>query len=95
MAIKQATVRAFELGDGLSGLKTLIGVLMILAAHSLGATQELIKLLPDVVVLAQIQEILIQLIAYLGKALNLLGGGFLGVGILGKVVKFFAGLIGR
>jgi hypothetical protein len=95
MAIKAATVKAFEVGNGLSGLKTLIGILMIIAAHSLGATEELILMLPEVSVLVQIQELLIQGIGYLQKALELLGGGFLGVGIVAKVVKFLAGLIGR
>lgn len=95
MAIAKATVKAFEIGDGLSGVKTAIGVLLILAAQSLSATQELIQLLPDVVVLQQIQDLLAKAIPALQKGMELLGGGFLGVGIVAKVVKFVSGLFGR
>lgn len=95
MAIGKATVKAFEVGEGLSGVKTAIGVLLILAAHSLGATKELIELLPNVVVLQQVQDLLLQAIPALQKGMELLGGGFLGVGVVAKVVKFVRALFGR
>jgi hypothetical protein len=95
MAIGKATVKAFQVGEGLSGLKTVIGVLLVAAAHALSATQEVINLLPDVTVLVQVQDMLLKAIPALQKGLELLGGGFLGVGVIGKLVKFVKGLLGR
>lgn len=93
--IKKATVRAFAIDSGqenLSGLKTVIGVVLILASGSLDTVRTLVLTLPDVPVLLQIQAALEFVIDLLQQASSLLGSGFLGFGLVDKVWKFIKAL---
>lgn len=94
--INSAVTKAFEIKpDSINGLKTFVGVLLVVAAHSLNATKELIVMLPDVAMLTQIQDALILSVTYCQKILTILGGGFLGVGVMDKIIKFIKGIFAK
>jgi hypothetical protein len=98
MGLKKATVKAFEIDPtpgNLSGLKTVIGVLLIAAAHSLDAVNDVALMLPGWESAEVAREGLATVVLYAERALELLGSGFIGFGLLDKVRKFFGGFFGR
>ena len=94
--IRHATVKAFEINEkkgNISGLKTFIGVALLIASQQLDLILDLSLNFPEWEFLDQARVILEQIIFYLEKALEILGSGFLGFGLLDKVRKFFRELL--
>ena len=95
--LKEATVAAFEVDTNpgnISGLKTAIGVLLIAAAHSVDALNDIALLLPDYEVIEVVRLYLEEGIVYLERILEFLGSGFLSFGLIDKVRKFLKGIFG-
>ena len=93
--LKTATVKAFEVNlspGNLDGLKTIIGIVLIIASQSLEGLAEIIQILPDVPVLVTVQDVLVQVIEIAEKLLEVLGSGFLGFGLVDKIWKFIKAL---
>lgn len=81
--------------DGtLDGLKTVVGVILIAAAHSLDALNDVAMMMPDWAWVESGRVILEQVVYFGEKALELVGSGFLGFGLVDKVRKFLAGIFG-
>ena len=97
-SVKYATAKALKPSfDNMSleGWKTIIGVVLVTAAHAIDATADLMVLLPDNESLQAIHGILTQVVPYLEKALRYLSDGAFGsgalltiIGIIGKIRKF-------
>ena len=81
--------------DGtLSGLKTVIGVILIAAAHSIDALNDVALMLPDLAFIETARAVLEQLTYFGEQALEILGSGFLGFGLVDKARKFLKGIFG-
>lgn len=95
--LKTATVSAFEVDPtpgNLSGLKTAIGVLLIAAAHSIDALNDVALMLPDLAFIETARHALELVTDYGQTALEFLGSGFLSIGLFDKARKFLKGIFG-
>lgn len=93
--LKTATVSAFEVDTkpgNLSGLKTAIGVLLIAAAHSIDALNDIALMLPDLEWIELARAYLESGVDILEQALEFLGSGFLTFGLFDKARKFLKGI---
>lgn len=92
-----AVTETFEVKqDGtLNGLKTVIGVLLIMASHNIDALKDIALMLPHVELVATIQGYLEMFVSLAEKALLLLGSGFMVTGLGHKIVKFVKGIFGK
>ena len=88
-----ALLKAFEIGEGLSGSKTLISILLIFAGKNLEASADALALAPDIGFLIWAKAALEVGIYWLGQASYLAGGALLPVGLLDKVRKFLVNLV--
>jgi hypothetical protein len=94
--LKTATVKTFEVDPtpgNLSGLKTVIGVLLIAAAHSIDALNDVAIMLPDLTWIDTARAVLEMVTEYGEVVLQLIGSGFLSVGLLDKGRKFLKGIL--
>lgn len=92
--LNSATVETFKVqSEGLSGLKTMIGVVLLLASHNLDAINDVALLLPDLSVIETLRHVLEQVILVAETILEALGSGFLGFGLIDKLKKFLKGLL--
>jgi hypothetical protein len=87
-------------GGSLQGWKTIVGLVLIQAAHQLDAFADMLKVLPGNDTLAFAQGFLQTSLPWLEKALGLLGGGAFSagsimvvLGILSKLGKFIKGAL--
>lgn len=79
--------KVFGLGGGLSGIKTIIGAALLVLSHQVGLAERLVAQYPAepafAIILTGIQAGLsgLQIVS------ELLGNGFLSVGVLHKLIK--------
>lgn len=81
--------------DG-SGLKTIVGALLVFAGQQLGAFETLMLSVPlTEAYLQPVVAILAQIVSALEWVLQIAGSGLIAFGSLDKIKKFFLGLVGR
>jgi len=79
--------KAFAVTGGLNGLKTIIGAVLIVISYQVGALNELIAIYPEVSVFKSVATALEYFTLGAEWLLTLVGNGFVGVGIVHKVLK--------
>ena len=92
--IANAILAAFEMGKGLSGMKTLISLALIFIGKNLDATNEALAILPDAGFLESLKGMLELGLFWVGKGLVIAGGAWLPFGVLDKFKKFLVALKG-
>lgn len=102
--LKKATFDSMALdlsGETIQGWKTILGLILIQAAHQLDAFADMLKVLPSNNSLVFLHDTLAMILPYIEKALTLLSSGsFTGgsimvvIGVLAKVFKFGRSVLG-
>lgn len=88
-------------GESMRGWKTIIGIILIQAAHQLDAIADMLRVLPGNEHLLMIQGVLTTILPILEKALELFGSGAFAtgslmvvLGVAAKAWKFVRGAVG-